>query len=210
MDYHKIRYALALIGALCGGSRAHAQDVLVTGLEQWSALKGYIHTAEEGYRIVTDGLHLIGDIKGGELNLHRVFFGSLREVDEAVSKDPALEEAYAEMAATNRLLGEALKTYPASGWLQGQEVQYLAAVQQQVAGDGLANITALRMLVQEGALSLTDGERLQWIRNQRDEIHARYVRVTMYVIAVSGLVTGRAKEQAFTGTLKTWYGVQDQ
>jgi hypothetical protein len=62
------------------------------------------------------------------------------------------------------------------------------------------------MLVREGALSLTDGERLQRIRDQQAEIQVRYVRVTMYVRAIWGLVTGRAKEEAFTGTLKKWYG----
>lgn len=205
MNYHKIHYTLLLIGALCGSDRGQAQDVLVTGLEQLSALQGYIHSAEEGYQIVTDGLRLIGDIKGGELTLHRVYFGSLREVDEAVLQDPALQDAYAEVAATNRLLEEAWRSYAASGWLGGQEVQYLAAVQQQVAGDGQANIAALRMLVREGALSLTDGERLQRIRDQQAEIRVRYVRVTMYVRAIRGLVTGRAKEEAFKGTLKTWY-----
>lgn len=69
MVYHKIRWMLALTGVLYCGKGLHAQDVLVTGLEQLSALKGYIHAAEDGYRIVKDGLHLIGDVKGGEFDL---------------------------------------------------------------------------------------------------------------------------------------------
>ena len=208
MAYHKIGFTLVLICALGGIDRVHAQDVLVTELEQVSALKGYLHAAKAGYRIGTDGLHLIGDIKGGELNLHRVFFGSLTEVDEAVLHDPEVGDAFAEAAATNRLLDQALTTYAASGWLQPQEVQYMAAVRQQVYDDGRANVGALETLLREGVLSMTDGERLQHIRDQRGGIHARYVGVTAYVMGIGGLITARIKEQLYLGTLKKWYGLQ--
>ena len=206
MVYHKIRWMLALTGVLYCCKGLHAQNVLVTGLEQLSALKGYIHTAEEGYRIVTDGLHLIGDVKGGEFDLHRIFFSSLKDVDQAVLHAPP--DAYAEAAATNRLLDQALKTYAASGWLQPEEGQYLTAVQQKVADEGRENIAALQMLVRDEALSMTDGERLQHIRDQQNEIHSRYVRVVAYMMGIGGLITGRAKEQAYTQTLKTWYGIE--
>lgn len=208
MVYNKVWYALLLIGTLCGGGFVHAQDVLVTGLEQVSALKGYVHTAEDGYRIVTDGLHLIGDIKGAEVNLHRVFFGSLKEVDEAVLHDPGMDDAFAEVAAANRLLDQALKTDVASGWMQPWEIQYLAAVQQRVAADGQANVAALQTILQDGTLSMTDGERLQHIRKIQGEIHARCAQVSAYVVGIGRLVTERAKEQAFIQTLKKSYGLQ--
>jgi len=206
MVCHKTGYMLALVGALCCCKGLHGQDVLVTGLEQLSALKGYIRTAEEGYRIVTDGIHLIGDIKGGEFDLHRIFFSSLKEVDQAVLHAPELRNAYVEAAATERLFDQALKTYAASGWLQPQEVHYLAAIQQRVADEGRENVAALQMLVQDEALSMTDGGRLQHIQEQQKEVHSRYVRVVAYLVGIGGLITGRAKEQAYTQTLKTWYG----
>lgn len=199
---------LALLCGLCSGKALYAQDVLTTGLEQLSALKGYIRTAEDGYRIVTDGLHLVGDIKGGELNLHRVFFSSLTEVDESVSNAPQVQKAFAEDNATHRLFNRALKTYAGSGWLQARELQYLAVVEHRVALDGQANMVALQALMRDGALSMTDGERLRHIRDQCEEIHLRYVRVAAYLTGIGELITGRIKEGANTGTLKKWYGIQ--
>ncbi|HEY8971873.1 MAG TPA: hypothetical protein VIM64_22380, partial [Puia sp.] len=96
----------------------------------------------------------------------------------------------------------------ASGWLQPQEVQYLAGVQQKVADKGQENVLALRTLVREGASSMTDGERLQRIRDQQSEIHSRYIRVVAYMMETGGLITGRAKERGYAETLKTWYGIE--
>ena len=199
---------LALTGLLFLGRRLRAQDVLVTGLEQLSALKGYMHTAEEGYRIVTDGLHVIQDIKEGEFNLHRVFIGSLRKVDQAVLESPDVRTAFDEVAATNWLFDKALKTYTASGWLQPPEEEYLTTVKGKVDGDGEKDLATLGTVLQDGAFSMTDGERLRQMRQLQNEIHTRYVHATAYVMAIGQLITGRAKEQAYLGTLKQWYGLQ--
>ena len=66
----------------------------------------------------------------------------------------------------------------------------------------------MQTLLQDGTLSMTDGERLQGVRGQCEEIHLRYVRVSAYMMGIGELITGRAKERVFTGTLKKWYGIQ--
>ena len=208
MVCHKIKYALMVMGMLGVGTCLDAQDVLVTGLEQLAALKGYIHTAEEGYRIVTDGLHVIGDIKGGEVDLHRLFFGSLRTVDEAVGNNPELTAAYEEAAATKQLFDQAVTTYAASGWLHPQEEQYVAGVGKKVVDELDRQVAALRTLTRDEALSMTDGERLRGIQDIRAAIHWQYIQVAVFLVDVGSLVTGRAKEQTYIGTLKQWYGIQ--
>jgi hypothetical protein len=61
-------------------------------LDQIAALKGYIGTAEKGYKIAEDGLHTIGDIKNDEFNLHRVYFGSLSAFNPNVRYMPQIAD----------------------------------------------------------------------------------------------------------------------
>jgi hypothetical protein len=207
MEFNKIGLLLAGVLVLWGNRGLHAQDVLSTGLEQLSALQGYIHTAEDGYRIVTDGLRLAGDVKGGEFNLHRIFFSSLKEVDEAVINNPELKGAYEEVARTTRVLDQALKTYAASGWLQPGEMQYLVAVEQKVTEDGRENLSALETIAKDGTLSMTDGQRLGQIQEQRNGIRTRYLYVVRYMTEIGGLIKARAQEQRKVETLKKLYGI---
>jgi hypothetical protein len=85
----KCRKQLLLALALClfAGLEAGAQSIKAM-LEQITALKAYIVTAEKGYQIAEDGLHAIRDIKHVEFDLHSVYFGSLAVVNPAVRNMP--------------------------------------------------------------------------------------------------------------------------
>ena len=45
-------------------------------LLQIAALKVYMEYAQKGYTAVKKGLHFIGDVKKGKLNLHNDYFNS--------------------------------------------------------------------------------------------------------------------------------------
>src|SRR5260221_4860823 len=55
-------------------------------LQQIAALQVYIDYAKKGYDIASKGLNTIRDIKNGDFNLHRDFFGSLKQVNPKIKK----------------------------------------------------------------------------------------------------------------------------
>jgi len=185
-----------------------AQGMRKTMLEQLAALRGYIITAEQGYRIAEDGLHLVRDIKSGEFNLHQVFFQSLKTVDEGVLQYPALDRSYGLVAAIDKAFSQAMPVYASSKWLQPDELQYIQGLRQRVADQGRDDRAALQALTQSDALSMTDGERIGRIRAIVTALQARYSQVNSFLNGVTGLIYQRQKEQAFTETLKKWYGIQ--
>ena len=89
-----IKYTGLLVVVLLQVRSVQAQGKLKTMLEQVAALQGYTATAEKGYRIAEEGVHMVRDIKSGEFDLHKAFFGSLERVDAGVLKSPVLEEAW--------------------------------------------------------------------------------------------------------------------
>src|SRR5674476_818487 len=61
-------------------------------LQQIAALQTYISTAEKGYKIASDGIHTISNIKNGELNLHSLFFNSLKTVNPKIKNATIVAE----------------------------------------------------------------------------------------------------------------------
>jgi len=91
MGWIKGLMSMVLLLPVC---RVHAQGRTKTMLEQVAALQGYIRTVEKGYQLAEEGVALVRDIKSGEFDLHRVFFGSLERVDKGVAESPILAEAW--------------------------------------------------------------------------------------------------------------------
>jgi len=187
-------------------SRAQGKPIKVM-LEQLAALKGYAGAVEKGYQLAEEGIHLVRDLKSGEFHLHQVFFGSLQEVDEAVLRWPGGRKCYVQVEEMNAVFDDAIGVYVASGWLRAEELAYVEQVRTEVDRKGRNDLEVLRTLTQDGALAMTDGERLRRIEMLARAVGERVSHVQVFLTEVSWLIAQRQKEMAFTGTLKKMYGL---
>lgn len=185
-----------------------AQGMRKTMLEQLAALRGYIITAEKGYQVAEEGLHLVGNIKSGEFNLHRLFFQSLKTVDQAMLQNPALAESYRLRAAIDHAFSQAVPGYVTSGRLLPDEMRYIQGLQQCIAEQGRHDQRALQALTQDEGLSMMDGERIRRIDEIRADLQTRYGQIKNFLTGIAWLIAQRQKEQAYTAILKKWYGIQ--
>jgi len=136
IGYSSIRALLLIAGmAICFSSRAQlGGKTLRTMLEQIAALNAYSAVAADGYRLVENGWHTVADIRQGEWDLHKVYYGSLRTVNPAV-------RGMAEAGDIVRIAGRLANAG------RGKE-----------AGAVVNDLTAL---LTDGQLSMTDGERMR-------------------------------------------------
>ena len=185
-----------------------AQGTRKTMLAQLAALKGYIITAEKGYQIAKEGVYLIRDIKSGEFFLHQVFFQSLKNVDDGVWQNPELNESFRLIQAIDKAFAHAIRAYEAARWLRTEEVQYIRGLQQRLAVQGRDDHKELETLTTDGTLSMTDGKRISRIKKVSTSLRQRYSQAKSFLADVAWLINQRQKEQAYTGTLKKWYGIQ--
>jgi hypothetical protein len=204
MGYRTWVLALSLLAVQ--ESRAQGKTIKVM-LEQLAALKGYAGAVEKGYRIAEEGIHLVQDLKSGEFYLHQVFFGSLQLVDEAVVRWPGISTCYAQAAKSKIAFDEAVNMYGTSAWIRPEELMYVEQVRRKLARRDQDDLEALRTLTTDGALTMTDGERLGRIEVLAKAISARFGHVQVFLTELSWLTTQRQKEMAFTGTLKKMYGL---
>lgn len=184
------------------------QNTRKTMLEQLAALKGYIITAEKGYRIAEEGVHLVRDIKAGEFNLHEVFFGSLKVVDEGVLGSFQPGEVFVVTEEMEKVFGQAVRSYASSGWLGSDEMEYIGVLRKKVWDLDRKDEDVFRALTEDGVLSMADGERIRKIDEIRTDVRIRNGQVKSFLTGVAWLIAQREKEQAYTGTIKKWYDIQ--
>ncbi|OIR01281.1 hypothetical protein GALL_165690 [mine drainage metagenome] len=139
-------------------------------LQQIAALQTYIVTAEKGYRIASDGIHAINNIKNGEFNLHSLFFSSLKTVNPRIKNAAFVAEIIAyQIAIVNKFKNINKQN------LSSDEVAYIGTVYCSVITESLKDIDALITIVTDNGLQMTDDERIQRITALHSDMQDKFV-----------------------------------
>jgi hypothetical protein len=127
-------------------------------LQQIAALQTYISTAEKGYKIASDGIHTISNIKNGELNLHSLFFNSLKTVNPKIKNATIVAEIIAyQIAIVNEFKNISKQN------LNSDELAYIGKVYSNVIAESIKDINALIEVITDNVLQMTDDERIKRI-----------------------------------------------
>jgi hypothetical protein len=132
-------------------------------LEQIAASKVYIEYAHKGYKIVTDGLHTIRDIKNGDFKLHLGHFDSLKVVNPQVKKWTKVADIIAMQLRIIKSVKQAVNAVRESGQFTSEELDYCKKMFDNLLEECLKNIDELVVVITSGELSMTDDERIRRI-----------------------------------------------
>ena len=185
-----------------------AQEDASAMLKQIAALQVYIADAENGYKIVEEGVNTIGQIKNGEFTLHSLFFSSLKAVSPTVRNMAEIGEIVALQASIVEQFSRSLKTYRQSGSLSNNEVTTIGKVYSSIVSAGLADVTALMTLLTDDALGMTDGERIKRIQGLDADMREQWAFTKEYTGQADLLSLQRSREQGDWNTVGQLYGIQ--
>lgn len=136
--------------------------------EQIAANKVYIEYAQKGYRIVTDGLHTIRDIKNGDFVLHLGFIDSLKIVNPRLRNSVKVASIISAQLQILKASNQSLAAVRNSGQFTSDELDHCTRVFDNLLKECMADTDLLLLVVTHGQLSMSDDERLQRI----DELYA--------------------------------------
>ena len=128
-------------------------------IQQIAALKVYLEYLKDGYDIVKKGMTLVGDIKEGNLNSHKEYFGSLSNVNRVVSSSPQASRIVYLQTLTARIINQ-LKKRLDNPELTDAERSYLENVCSNVLTLTQNNAEELENLLTDGKLEMKDDERI--------------------------------------------------
>lgn len=175
-------------------------------LQQIAALHIYTQYIEKGYAIVSGGLHIIGAVKNGELNLHTAFFHSLKNVNPKIEHYTKVTDI---MLLQTNIAGDCKRTFR---WLSHndnfnkQELAYIHRVFERLLDDGLATMDALMMVVTPGRLEMKDNERLERINRLYNDMQQQYIFSKKFTHEVQWIAAYREKER---NSIRTSYDLHE-
>lgn len=177
--------------------------------QQIASLQIYLNYVKKGYQIVDQGNRLIQQAKSGELNLHDVFYLSLKIVNQQIKNYPAVRktiEHHNYIATTSTKLLRAVREK--SGF-DDRDRQYVEETLARLREDMSASLDELMIVLADGELELQDDERIRKITELEAYASARVVFVKEYYAHVMGKAVQVSGERAESAVLRSLHGLRD-
>jgi hypothetical protein len=165
-------------------------------IQQIAALKVYLKYLKEGYRVVQKGMNLVGNIKEGNFNSHKEYFGSLEEANVLISGSSLVSSTiYFEELVLKQI--STLKKYLASNEeLTPEERQYIGQVCEKVVNFSKENIEQLKTVLTRDELQMKDDERMERINKVYTEAKERFGFIRGFWNETQLLVMEREREKS--------------
>jgi len=164
-------------------------------VKQVGLLRVYLGYLKKGYQIVDKGLTTIGNIKDGDFNLHRDFFGSLKAVNPHISNSAKVADIIAFQVFIVRSIGEVNDFCRDNEHFTPEEVRYVAAVYTNMLVLMDASVAELLMVIRSGESEMKDDERLQRIDALYTDLLDKHSFVKSFDADVRAIARERERER---------------
>jgi hypothetical protein len=164
-------------------------------IQQIAALKVYLKYLKKGYGIVKKGMQVVGDIKEGNFNSHKEYFGSLKEVNEVISGSGKVSSTLYFEAAIIDILKKIRKDADESSILSSAEKQYIYSVCDNLLQLSDEAVSDLQDLLTDSHLEMKDDERITRLVRLNGEARDRFSYTRRFFNSNRLLIMQREKEQ---------------
>ncbi|MGJ1382863.1 hypothetical protein [Sphingobacterium siyangense] len=179
-------------------------------MQQIAALKVYISYAQKGYKIYQQGLGSIGNLTGVEFGLHGAYFASLETVRPEIKGYSKVAGIMAIQEEIARKYPQYLKMFDSSEFLNAAERKYIRSVYGRLLADIVAGIEMLSAVTGDGALKMTDDERIEMLDLLHAETQEMYVFFSRFSEEAKALALLREKEQRNINNSRVLHGIKTQ
>ncbi|HYF69970.1 MAG TPA: hypothetical protein VD884_17635 [Ohtaekwangia sp.] len=163
-------------------------------IQQIAALKVYLEYLKDGYDIVKKGMTLVGDIKEGNFNSHKEYFGSLKKVNRLVSSSPQASRIVYLQTLTVRLISQ-LRNRLDDSELTEAEREYLEKVCSNLLTITQDNTEQFETLLTDGKLEMKDDERIDRLNDLYNEVLTCFTFTKTFTNDTGLLILQREKER---------------
>ena len=176
-------------------------------LAQIAANKVNIEYLQKGYSIANSGLITIRDIKDGDFNLHRDFFGSLKAVNPKIKKSAKVAAIIGFQIKVVKESKQALERMRRMDQFTNEELNYFSNVFNNLLEDCLKNMDEL-FLVISSDLAMTDDERTKRIDKLYVDMQSKYGFCVSFSNEMDLLAIQRLDQQAEINCSKLIIGLK--
>jgi hypothetical protein len=164
-------------------------------IQQIAALKVYLKYLKKGYGIAKKGMQVVGDIKEGNFNSHKEYFGSLKEVNEVISGSGKVSSTLYFEAAIIDMLKKIRNDADESTALTSEEKQYVHTVCDNLLKLSDEAVSDLQDLLTDSHLEMKDDERITRLAKMNGEARERFSYTRRLFNSNRLLIMQREKER---------------
>lgn len=177
-------------------------------VEQIGALKVYGGYLQKGYTIAKEGINTINDIKHGDFFLHAGHFDSLKMVNPVIAASIYVADAIVLSAKIDAAAKGGKAQVLANDFFTDEEKHYLQRIYDNALNGSASDLDQLTTLITDGALQMTDDERLQDMEMLYASLKDKYVFVRSFSKQAQTLSVQRIKQQSETERVKKLYNLK--
>lgn len=160
-------------------------------LQQIVALQTYLGYVKKGYNIAHKGISTVQNIKNGEWNLHKDFFGSLSVVNPAIKKYAKVADIIAMQVRMVKQVRSLIQESKHRALLNPEEIDYVVKICEHLLSECLKNMEELIIIITSGELEMKDDERIKRI----ETIYATMQDKSVFLLSFGNSITMLAKQR---------------
>ena len=164
--------------------------------QQIAALKVYTDYAKKGYEVISSGINLVNDIKNGDFNLNNDYFGSLKQINPAISNSVKVAEIIAYQFSILKLSKDVVQSVQSDKNFTPDEISYLKKVFDSLVLACSSLLDELLLVTSNNELELKDDERLNRIDRLYLDMKDKYAFAKSFSQQSNVLSVQRSKEQS--------------
>lgn len=175
---------------------------------QIAALEVYAGYLQKGYHIAQHGLTAISDIKNGEFNLHKDYFGSLNNVNPAIAKDSRIATIIAMQLSIVQQYHKAYSNAKTSGQFNSSEVNYIYTVFTNLLNQCADDLKELVNITTSDKYQLSDEERIKRLDELYSNMQDKYAFAQSFSNQTGVMALSRKKDANDAVTLQQMYNIK--
>ncbi len=163
-------------------------------VKQIALLRVYLGYLKKGYEIADKGLTTIHNIKNGDFNLHRDFFGSLKNVNPHIKNSAKVADIIAFQVYIIQNIKQVNNFCKNNEYFTPEEIRYVAAVYSNMLFLCDASISELLTIIRSNETEMKDDERLVRIDKLYDDMLDKHAFVQSFDSDVRLIARERERE----------------
>lgn len=179
-------------------------------IEQITAFQMYLGYVQKGYSIAHKGLATISNIKKGDFNLHRDFFGSLKTINPKIRNYSKIADIVTFQVKIVKVYKDTYKQVQGTHLFNSGEAEYFFKVFTNLFSDCTDVIDELIAVTTDGELVMKDNERLKLIDALYINMQDNYTFAKSFGEEAKLLAVQRMKEKNDVQTVRTLNGVKNK
>jgi hypothetical protein len=164
-------------------------------IQQIAALHTYIGYAKKGYNIASKGINTIRNIKNGDFNLNRDFFGSQKQINPKIKKYARLADLLAYQYRIIKKTKQVISAIQQTSQLTTDEIDYCKKVFDNLLDECVKTIDEVITILTPDEFTMKDDERLKRVDNTYTDMQDKYAFYSSFSNEMGVLIAQRIAEQ---------------